>query len=48
VETVMARYPREGHGLSEPRHQVDALDRSIAWYEHHFAPSKSPPPAPRK
>ena len=36
VETVFLRYPREGHGLSEVKHQVDATDRSIAWYEKHF------------
>jgi dipeptidyl aminopeptidase/acylaminoacyl peptidase len=50
VETVMARYPREGHGLSEPRHVIDAIDRSVAWYEQHFAPPKPPPakPAPKK
>ena len=28
VETVMVRYPREGHGLRETKHVVDALDRS--------------------
>lgn len=38
VETVFVRYPREGHGLAETRHQVDRLDRSIAWYEKHFPP----------
>jgi len=36
VETVFLRYPREGHGLSEVKHQIDATDRSIAWYERHF------------
>ena len=36
VETVFLRYPREGHGLSEVKHQMDATDRSIAWYEKHF------------
>jgi len=39
VETVFLRYPREGHGLSEVKHQIDSTDRSIAWYEHHFAKS---------
>jgi dipeptidyl aminopeptidase/acylaminoacyl peptidase len=49
VETVMVRYPREGHGLREPRHVIDAIDRSIAWYERHFAPPKPPaPPKPAK
>jgi dipeptidyl aminopeptidase/acylaminoacyl peptidase len=37
VETVFLRYPREGHGLSEVKHQIDATDRSIAWHEKHFA-----------
>ena len=36
VETVFVRYPREGHGLSEVKHQIDGMDRSIAWYEKHF------------
>lgn len=36
VETVMLRYPREGHGLRETKHVVDALDRSIDWYDRHF------------
>lgn len=39
VETVFVRYPREGHGLAETRHQVDRLDRSVAWYEKHFPPA---------
>ncbi len=48
VETVMVRYPREGHGLREPKHQVDALERSIAWYEKHFAaPQPAAARAPR-
>jgi dipeptidyl aminopeptidase/acylaminoacyl peptidase len=32
----MLRYPREGHGLREPRHVADSIDRSIAWYEKYF------------
>ena len=36
VETVFVRYPREGHGLAETKHQVDSTDRCIAWYEKHF------------
>jgi dipeptidyl aminopeptidase/acylaminoacyl peptidase len=46
VETVMVRYPREGHGIAEPRHRVDALDRSVAWYEKHFSPPRPVPAAP--
>jgi dipeptidyl aminopeptidase/acylaminoacyl peptidase len=37
VETVMVRYPREGHGLHESKHVVDFLDRSVAWFANHFA-----------
>ena len=37
VEVAMLRYPREGHGLREPRHIVDSIDRSIAWYERFFS-----------
>jgi len=40
VEAVMVRYPREGHGLREPKHTVDMIDRSLAWYEKHFAAAK--------
>ncbi len=36
TETVMVRYPREGHGIRESKHVVDWIDRSIAWYEKHF------------
>ena len=33
VETVLVRYPREGHGLREPRHRLDALERTINWFD---------------
>ncbi len=36
VDTIMVRYPREGHGLHETNHQIDLIDRSFAWYEKHF------------
>jgi len=39
VDTQMIRYPREGHGLRETRHIVDAIQRSIAWYDKHLAES---------
>ena len=37
VETVMVLYPREGHGLAETAHNVDKLNRSLIWYDTHFA-----------
>jgi dipeptidyl aminopeptidase/acylaminoacyl peptidase len=33
VETQLVRYPREGHGFQEPRHRVDALERTISWFD---------------
>jgi dipeptidyl aminopeptidase/acylaminoacyl peptidase len=46
VETVMVRYPREGHGIRESKHVVDIIDRSIAWYRRHFE-GKAPTTAGR-
>jgi dipeptidyl aminopeptidase/acylaminoacyl peptidase len=37
VETVMLRSSREGHGLAEPGHIVDLMDRSLAFYEKQLA-----------
>lgn len=48
VETVMVRYPREGHGVHETRHVVDLIERSIAWYEKHLrtaTPTAAPSPS---
>ena len=36
VETEFVMYPREGHGIREVKHQIDDMDRSIAWYLKHF------------
>ena len=35
VETVFVKYPREGHGIGEPRHQLDMLKRQLAWYKKY-------------
>jgi dipeptidyl aminopeptidase/acylaminoacyl peptidase len=42
TEAVFVRYPREGHGLQEVKHQIDWTDRSIAWYEKHFPKPGAP------
>jgi dipeptidyl aminopeptidase/acylaminoacyl peptidase len=36
VDTIMLRYPREGHGLREDGHIVDAMNRSLEWYDNYF------------
>jgi dipeptidyl aminopeptidase/acylaminoacyl peptidase len=47
VETVMVRYPREGHGIRETRHVMDVIDRSIRWYRAHLQPALGTPPNPK-
>lgn len=37
VESVLVRYPREGHGIREAKHVEDTITRSLAWYRRHFA-----------
>ena len=41
VDTVMVRYPREGHGIREIAHRVDVVERSVDWYEKYFSPFAS-------
>jgi dipeptidyl aminopeptidase/acylaminoacyl peptidase len=36
TEAIFIRYPREGHGLAEVGHNIDSINRCIAWYEKHF------------
>lgn len=33
IETVLVRYPREGHSFHEPAHRQDALERTLAWFD---------------
>jgi dipeptidyl aminopeptidase/acylaminoacyl peptidase len=30
---MLVRYPREGHGLHEPRHRMDSLARTLLWFD---------------
>jgi dipeptidyl aminopeptidase/acylaminoacyl peptidase len=43
VETVFVRYPREGHGATEPKHQLDQLERTVAWFDKYLRPNREPP-----
>lgn len=36
VETEFVAYPREGHGIREEKHQLDMLNRIIAWFEKYL------------
>jgi dipeptidyl aminopeptidase/acylaminoacyl peptidase len=47
VEAMLVRYPREGHGLREPAHVVDAIDRSLAWHGRFLKGTESSSAASR-
>jgi len=36
VETSLVLYPRQGHELAEPRLELDAAERNLAWFERHL------------
>ena len=33
IPAEFVHYPREGHGLREPRHRADAMQRALAWFD---------------
>ncbi len=35
-DVIFVRYPREGHGITEPNHQIDLVGRQLAWFEQHL------------
>jgi dipeptidyl aminopeptidase/acylaminoacyl peptidase len=41
VEVVFVRYPREGHGIAEPNHQIDLANRQLEWFDKHVKGEKS-------
>ncbi|HZT32459.1 MAG TPA: S9 family peptidase [Bryobacteraceae bacterium] len=38
IETELVRYPREGHGFHEPKHQFDSMQRELAWMDRFLKP----------
>ena len=36
VPTGLVLYPREPHGLGEPKHHLDSVRRTLAWFEKHL------------
>ena len=36
IATEMVRYPREGHGFREPKHQMDSQQRALAWMDRYL------------
>ncbi|WAH35807.1 S9 family peptidase [Alicyclobacillus dauci] len=41
-------YPREGHGIHEPRHRMDELVRIAEWFQHYLPTSQTLPVVPLK
>jgi dipeptidyl aminopeptidase/acylaminoacyl peptidase len=35
-EAIFIRYPREGHGITEPNHQIDLVGRQLEWFAEHL------------
>ncbi len=43
VETQFVTYPREGHRISERKHQLDLLGRIVSWYDRFLRSDKTHP-----
>jgi dipeptidyl aminopeptidase/acylaminoacyl peptidase len=37
VTVKMVVYPRQPHGLQEPKMQLDAMQRNVEWFDHYLA-----------
>ena len=41
VDTVLALYPNEGHGVNlQPQHTFDYYERSVQWFDKYLKPKK--------
>ena len=43
TDSVLVRYPREGHGIRETKHVEDTITRSLAWYQKYFVTANTRP-----
>src|SRR5262245_37421717 len=43
VEVVFLRYPREGHGIQEPNHQIDLFQRQLEWFDSRLGIKREKP-----
>jgi dipeptidyl aminopeptidase/acylaminoacyl peptidase len=48
VPAELVFYPREPHGLQEPRHRLDKMRREYAWFSKYVLGIEVPEPAPAK
>ncbi|HKG22575.1 MAG TPA: prolyl oligopeptidase family serine peptidase, partial [Blastocatellia bacterium] len=44
VPVELVFYPRQGHGLLEPKHQLDKMRREYAWHAKHVLGLETPAP----
>lgn len=42
IASELVRYPRQGHGASEPRQQLDMLARTLDWFDRHGGSARRP------
>jgi dipeptidyl aminopeptidase/acylaminoacyl peptidase len=47
VPVEMVLFPREPHGLQEPRHRLDKMRREYAWFSRHVLGVEAPEAAPK-
>jgi dipeptidyl aminopeptidase/acylaminoacyl peptidase len=48
VPVELVFFPREPHGLQEPRHRLDKMRREYAWFSRHVLGVEVPEPRPAK
>jgi dipeptidyl aminopeptidase/acylaminoacyl peptidase len=48
VPVELVFYPREPHGLQEPRHRMDKMRREYAWFSKYVLGVEVPEPKPMK
>jgi dipeptidyl aminopeptidase/acylaminoacyl peptidase len=48
VPVEMVVFPREPHGLQEPRHRLDKMRREYAWFSKYVLGVEVPEPKPAK
>jgi dipeptidyl aminopeptidase/acylaminoacyl peptidase len=48
IDAALARYPREGHGFREPKHNLDRTERTLAWFDRYVKTAGERPTAARQ
>jgi dipeptidyl aminopeptidase/acylaminoacyl peptidase len=43
VEVIFLRYPRAGHSITEPNHQIDLFQRQLEWFDSHLGIKREKP-----